>query len=73
MEADLKNFVLSKEELRDSNCCRFCGIGGNVNDPFAVSFIPIFERSDLSQNSNEKLDVLINRYLPIKVLYIAAH
>jgi len=60
--------LLAKDALRESQTCRLCGRGcfdDGTGECKAddVKFLPLYE----DKSSEEKLSVVINKYLPLQV------
>ncbi|CAG7835237.1 unnamed protein product [Allacma fusca] len=60
---------LTRDELKESNCCRFCGYGAKKEISEGDEFTRIYEKSVVEGEElrTVTLDVVINKYLPITV------
>jgi hypothetical protein len=70
----MDTLLLSKETLRDSKCCRLCGFGSQLDnnevDLDSAEFMPLYDKMEQLQEDNERLDMVVNRYLPLEVSFI---
>lgn len=71
LATEVTSTYLTKDELKDSKCCRFCGYGANREVTDCTEFTSMYGKPQTGDGDNDTktLDLLINKYLPIKVFF----